>query len=139
MKNITEILREKKLKKTPLRVAIVKIFASIQKPISIASLEKLLHQHQFSPNQTSLYRQIETLVQHNIIQSIILKNSTAYYELQAHHHHHFICEKCHIITCLDTEYLEKMLHALEKKLTTQGMSISSHQLSFHGKCKLCTS
>ncbi|HIQ57037.1 TPA: transcriptional repressor [Candidatus Gracilibacteria bacterium] len=138
MKNISEFLREKKLKKTPLRVAILEIFSSIQKPITISYLEKILHQHQFSPNQTSLYRQIETLVQHNIVQSIILKNSTAYYELQAHHHHHFICEKCHIITCLDTQDLEQTLHSVEKKLIEQGMSISSHQVSFHGKCKTCT-
>ena len=138
MKNILEFLREKNLKKTPLRVAILEIFSSIEKPITISTLEKTLHQYPFSSNQTSIYRQIETLVQHNIIQSIILKNSTAYYELQKYHHHHFICEECQDITCLHADELENSIHLVEKKLMNQGVSISSHQVSFHGKCKPCT-
>ncbi len=138
MNTIELFLREKKLKKTPLRVAILEVFSEKKEPITILDLQKKLHQKNFFPNQTSLYRQIETLVESSVLHSVMLKNSTAYYELQAHHHHHFICEKCNAIECIEDKSLENQVHILEKKLKNQGLQISSHQFSFHGKCRLCT-
>lgn len=138
MNDISVFLQEKNLKKTPLRVSIIEIFSAAQEPLTIAQLEKQIQQKGISANQTSLYRQIETLVEKNIVQSLVLKNSTAHYELQKHHHHHFICERCESIECVDDENLEKYIHSFENKLKQRGISISSHQFSFHGKCTSCT-
>lgn len=138
MNTITEFLREKKLKKTPLRVAILEIFLEKKEPITIADLGKFLEKKKFFPNQTSLYRQIESLTEKEILQSLILKNSIAHYELQNHHHHHFVCNTCEKIECVDDETLENEIHTLETKLKKKGMHISSHQFSFHGECQSCT-
>ena len=100
-------------------------------------LEKNLEEKNIFANQTSVYRQVETLTENNILQSIILKNSTGYYELQTHHHHHFICDTCEKIECVEDEALETQIHFLEDKLVQKGMQIDSHQFSFHGKCKQC--
>jgi Fur family zinc uptake transcriptional regulator len=137
MKNIAELLQEKKLKKTPLRIALLEIFEAKKQPLTIADMERLLGENNFSPNQTSLYRQVETLSTANILQMVALKNGVTHYELQTHHHHHFICEECESTKCIDDENLETHIHTLEKKLETMGIRVSSHQFSLRGKCPKC--
>ena len=138
MNDIPNFLQEKGLKKTTLRVSILEVFFEKKEPLTIVELEHFLAVKNVSANQTSLYRQIETLTEHNVLQSVMLKNSTAHYELQTHHHHHFICDSCDGIECIDDNVLESCIHSLERRLIGKGMSISSHQFSFHGQCKKCS-
>jgi Fur family ferric uptake transcriptional regulator len=137
MEDIQKILREKKLKKTPLRLAIIEVFLDIKSPITISALEKNLCKKNIFPNQTSLYRQIDTLIQSNILESIIIKNSIAYYEIKNFHHHHFLCKICEKIECIKDENLEIYIDSLERELNSKGYQMSSHQFSFYGKCKKC--
>lgn len=137
MDNFEEILRHKNLKKTSLRLALLEVFSSQHEPITIGQIEKLLLKKNISQNATSLYRQMEVLVASGIVQSVVLKNSTAYFELQEQHHHHFVCDACQKIECISDDDLEKQIVQLEKKLIQKGFVVSSHQFSFHGKCTQC--
>lgn len=137
MKKIEKILQEKGLKKTPLRLAILEVFLEQKKPISIGILEALLLEKKISPNQTSLYRQIESLSESKILQPIVLKNSATHYELQTSHHHHFVCNTCDKIECVEDPELDAQINLLQEKLQEKGIDISSHQFSFNGTCSGC--
>lgn len=137
MKNFSETLRQKHLKNTPLRVAILEVLSTASSPLSIAHIEGKLQEKNISYNLTSLYRQMESLVIFGLVQSIILSNSVAHFEMQVHHHHHFVCDGCSAILCLEDAEFEDSIHQLEKKLKVKGFSITSHQFSFHGKCHQC--
>lgn len=137
MEKFSELLRQKKLKKTPLRVAILEIFFAQTEPITIVQLEKILAEQNFLQNNTSLYRQMESLTASKIIQSVMLKNSVAHFELQKSHHYHFMCEKCQKIACIEDEDLENEIHKMKKKLSMQGFLVYSHQFSVYGKCQTC--
>lgn len=131
------LFREKKLKKTPLRLAILEVFSGKTEPITIAELQEELKKLDFFPNITSLYRQIETLGKAEILETVMLKSDVAHYEIQQEHHHHFLCTKCERITCVHNGSLEKEIHAFEEKLNQSGIQIAAHHFSFSGRCQKC--
>lgn len=137
MKNIFELLREKELKKTPLRIALLQIFSAEKSPFSVAEIEKKLAKKKLFPNKTSLYRQMETLEEKNILSKTIFTNGVAHYEMHADHHHHFQCDGCQKIECIHDRDIEDAIHALEHELQKKGLSHLSHHFSLSGMCKNC--
>lgn len=132
------LLQERGLRNTPLRRAILEIFSQKRIPLTIPELTEFLAQRSLQPNKTSLYRQVETLLQKNILEEVPLTTGIKHYELSDHHHHHFVCESCADITCISDERLEKDIHSLMKKLAEKGLAITNHQFSLSGLCAQCS-
>jgi len=130
---------KKSVRKSDLRVAMLDTFSRARRPITVPFLQETLEKKGFSPNKTSLYRHLETLVSHGDIEELTLENSISHYELKRHHHHHFVCESCEKIECLEDDHLEKSIHALENELKKKGLNARHHQFSFSGMCKSCLS
>lgn len=137
MKNILELLREKKLKKTPLRIALLEIFSTENVHLSVGEIQKKLAEKNLSPNKTSLYRQMETLEEERILSKTVLPNGVAYYEMRADHHHHFQCDNCQTVECIHDDNIENAIHQLEDTLQKKGLSHLSHHFSLTGTCKNC--
>ncbi len=85
-------------------------------------------------NKTTVYRQIDKLLQENKIIEVELGDGKKRYELKdLKHHHHLVCKKCGNID--DIEIDEKMiLGSLSKKTS---FKIESHSLEFFGTCVNC--
>ncbi len=129
---------QKPSRNTALRQTILDIFQNEQRPLTIPELTKLLDQRGFSPNKTSLYRQMETLSESGNIQKVTLTSNVAHFELaEHHHHHHFVCTDCSSTICLEDESLEAEIAAMEQRLQKQGLTVHEHQFSLAGICNKC--
>jgi len=123
---------------TPVRKGILDILEEKNTPLTIVEIQGFLKEKELFPNKTTLYRQMETLIENNIIESVSLKNAVVHYEKKTSHHHHFFCNDCEDIVCIESEDFEKSTKALEKSLQKNGFLVQRHTFSLEGKCQKCT-
>ena len=94
---------------------------------------------------TTVYRTLELLAEHGLINKFVFGDGRARYELiesseTAKHHHHLICSACKKIIDYDdfineeVELLKKTEKALEKK---HNFKITNHLIQFFGLCENC--
>ena len=50
---------------------------------------------------STVYRNIQQLVQAGVVKKVVLDSKVAVYELASHHHDHFVCEKCERVEVVD--------------------------------------
>jgi Fe2+ or Zn2+ uptake regulation protein len=125
------------MRKTPLYHSVLKLLKEKARPVSVPDLMVSLENQALKPNKTSLYRLLERLHAENLVETVLLDNKTAFYEIKRGHHHHFVCEDCSTIECLADSALEQKIHALEADLASQGLKIKAHQFSLTGQCAAC--
>ncbi len=131
------LVKKKEMKSTPLVVATLEILKQEAKPLSVPILLENLAERDIKPNKTTLYRMLEKLVESKQVESVLLSNKAAHYELTGHHHHHFVCRSCDTVTCIEDEALENKIHDFEKELQKQGLKVDAHQFSISGACQSC--
>ena len=135
--SILQELKEKGFRTTPLRVALLKILLEKSEPSSVQNLLSELEKKDFSPNQATLYRQLETLVEHKIVDRVVLDPKVQLFEISQDHHHHFVCEGCNDVQDVHSEALESAFHQFETLLQKKGLLVGKHELTFFGECQSC--
>lgn len=85
-------------------------------------------------NKTTVYRQIEKLLNDNLIIEVELGDGKKRYELKnLDHHHHLVCKKCGRLE--DIRLNEKViLNEVSKK---SKFKVENHSLEFFGICVNC--
>ena len=137
IENITAQLKEKGCRTTPLRVALLEVLIDVKEPVSVQTLLLKLAEKGFKPNQTTLYRQLDTLVKHGVVDAVILNPKLQLFEIAPEHHHHFVCEGCNEVQDLHSDEIESAFHHFEHELEKRGLSIQKHELTFFGSCQSC--
>lgn len=134
--DIINKLKSKGHRITPAREQIVEIFINSSTPISAGDLIESFRILKIPVNKTTIYRELEFLINQSILQEIEFGEGKKRYELKtAHHHHHIICSNCRKVEDVD---LDVDLHDEEKKIEKQtGFIIQNHSLEFFGLCKNC--
>lgn len=124
---------------TPARGAIVDIFTSSDRPLSVESIRVALTKQKLAVNKTTVYREIEFLLGHDLIRPVNLDSSIKYYEVVTNsHHHHVVCTNCAKFVDVETEGIEEYLEKLEKKLAKKiNFKSVRHSLEFFGECINC--
>ncbi len=124
-------LKELGLRMTPIRKNIVEILYQAKSPLSVGDILTRL-----KANKTTVYREMDSLLYHGLLNSIDLGDGTKRYELSTKgHHHHLICIKCKSITELhlaDDFTKEEALIASQEKF-----KVLRHALEFFGLCQSC--
>ncbi len=85
----------------------------------------------------SVYRVLETLADHRLVQRIDLADGVARYEPaqpDGHHHHHLVCDDCGRVEPFSDASLE---HALERVAGRLGYSMDAHEVVMRGACDQC--
>ncbi|NMB98369.1 MAG: transcriptional repressor [Clostridiaceae bacterium] len=104
---IAEIFREKNLKKTTPRVAIVGILLCASHPLSENDIKDKMG---YMYDRSTFYRTIQTLIDVKIIHRIVVDNTNVRYAInnldydEVEHpksHAHFYCRKCENVICMD--------------------------------------
>lgn len=104
--NPEEILRHHELKATPQRIAVLKVFASKKKVLSLAEIAKTLGEF----DRITLYRTLNSFEENGLIHKIPDHSGNANYALckhdSVHHTHddnhvHFKCTSCNLTVCLE--------------------------------------
>jgi Fe2+ or Zn2+ uptake regulation protein len=138
--NITSILQDLKGKgcrTTPLRMALLEILLQEKEPLSVQKLLAELTRKDLHPNQASLYRQLETLVEHKVVDRVVLDPKVQLFEIAHEHHHHFVCKGCNDVQDVHSDDLESAFHKFENILKKKGLFVGKHELTFFGECQSC--
>lgn len=85
-------------------------------------------------NKTTVYRQIDKLLEDCVISEVNFGDGKKRYELKSlEHHHHLICRKCDKLE--DVSFEEKDF--LNKIKVRTNFKITDHSLEFFGYCSNC--
>jgi Fur family transcriptional regulator, ferric uptake regulator len=132
-------LKEKGYRYSRLRELMLQIIEKSEKPINVNNILENLLNFDLKPNKTSVYREIETLLQEKIIRQIDLLDGFKRYEINLHSqgtgHSHFVCTDCGDTKCLE---LANELNSLETQIEQKfKFTINQRVLEFFGLCEKC--
>lgn len=131
---VNALLKAKNLKVTVARQDILSLFFDSKKPLHVGDLKKKNSLKEV--NESSLYRNIQKLIEADIIQEVPSSGDFKLYEIIAanKHHHHIACTKCKEVQCLTDCTIGHQLKAMAAKI---GFEVSSHSLELFGLCPKC--
>lgn len=138
---VLEKLRDAGLRYTLLKDKILDVFKTADCPLTVPELSKQLKKKRFYPHKTSLYRELEALVNIGLLEEMQLHEGVQSFELKEenNHHHHFICRNCNDVIDFKNEKVENALVATVQGLRRKGHEIDDHQLNLYGLCNTCQS
>jgi Fur family ferric uptake transcriptional regulator len=85
----------------------------------------------------SVYRVLDTLVEHGLVQRVDVGDGIVRYEPlrnDAEHHHHLVCDDCGKVERFVDPRLERAIHDVEER---SGYSVSAHEVVLRGACADC--
>lgn len=128
-------LKNKGFRLTKVRKAIIEELDLSRKPLSAGELIELLDKHGLKPHKTSVYREINFMLEQEIINRVTFGERQDRFELAAlEHHHHAICQNCGEIEDIDCG---EGIRQIEEMLNKQKFKVSNHLIEFFGLCKNC--
>lgn len=128
------LLKEKKLKVTPARIAILQAFSETCHPHNAESLAATLAGT--SINLVTIYRALGSLAEVSIIKKIDLRKDSIYYELAEHHHHHIVCTECGAVEGFEVCQIEQLSKDVLKS-SRMFTRVQQHSLELFGICNTC--
>ncbi|MBN2016632.1 MAG: transcriptional repressor [Candidatus Cloacimonetes bacterium] len=136
MEKYLEILKQKKLKKTPKRLEILRIMQQSNSYFSPLELRDLLKEKFNKVGLPTVYRILQQFQEIGIASSIQKEDNQLYYFLcsSQHDHHHFICRKCHKVSCVEYCNFDAIKQLVEDQLKSKA---ESHILQIEGLCRDC--
>jgi len=116
------------------KVALRQAFEKVGRPLSPEEVWEVASKQVKGLGLATVYRNIKSLVEDNVIVPVELINEAPRYEIAGKgHHHHFRCNDCDKVF-----ELEGCIHNVEK-LVPRGYKVQVHHLVFYGSCKECNS
>jgi len=126
------------------REALLDLLAKTEKHLSADEIYFAVNKKYPNIGLATIYRNLELLIQMNLISKIDIGDGKARYELtngpKSIHHHHLICRNCGEIINY-TDYIDEEIELLKK--TEKGLSkkynfkVESHSIRFFGLCSKC--
>ncbi len=136
MEHCQQQLKEKGYKFTNQRKTIIEIFLSSQKHLlTAAQIYDETRQKNLPLNYSTVYRNLETLLECGLVKRVSLQDGTASYEYNRHqHHHHLICLKCHDAEMIDYCPYEDINRYIQEHTTFYPVE---HRFEIYGYCEKC--
>ncbi len=133
--DIEKILKDKKLKITPQRKAILEAFKKDKDVMDANTLFGEVLKLVPDINFSTVYRNLDTLVSKDILCKISRSSGGDLFKIRrdSKHHHHLICSSCGAVTSIEFCPLE----SIENELKGLGFSPEDHSFEIYGKCKKC--
>lgn len=129
-------LREKSLRVTPVREAIVKAVVTRKGHFHIDEVVQDLRAKGVDASRAAVYRALPLLVEAGLIQPTILSGNGHYYETSVGraHHDHLVCSGCDKVVEFQFEAFEILQREVAAK---HGFELTSHLHELIGICKEC--
>ena len=89
----TELLKQAKLKATPQRLCVLKILSNHAHP-TIDELYKQIKTEYPSISLATVYKNLNTLINENLVVEVNSPNQNAKYDIYEHPHIHLVCSNC---------------------------------------------
>lgn len=129
-----ELIKNKGLRVTPARVAVLDVLYQTGKPLDISQIYEYVLKRHVDADQATIYRIIENFMQKGIISKLQFQEKKFFYEVVRDDHHHAVCRKCakiEDVSKCNSKRLEKEIFQLT------GFSVESHSMEFYGLCREC--
>lgn len=117
------------LKATPARLCILATLRQQNQPMSA---KELLTQNP-SLDLSTIYRCVQLLSEHGLLQTLTWDGDKAIYYTLGGHHHYMMCKNCHKLEPMDTCPLSWQNSVCQQS----GFQITEHKLEFYGYCAEC--
>lgn len=143
MKNLNEkieIFKEKcrkvNLALTVQRLAVYVYLAGTTSHPSADRVYEVIHQEYPTISRTSVYRILETFVQHGLIMKLVHPGSNARYDGNPIRHHHLICTECESIFDIENEGETPDIETDPPQFVGD-FEINGYSIIFTGICSKC--
>jgi len=136
LRKIEDILKKKKLKITPTRLAIIHLMSQKHRLFTVDELvRELFLKNKKKYDWVTVYRNLQTFYKSGLIDETDFGDGLSRYEWNHgdDHHHHVVCKKCKKIKILPHCNLSEF----EKNVFKLGFTNIHHRLEFFGTCKDC--
>jgi Fur family zinc uptake transcriptional regulator/Fur family ferric uptake transcriptional regulator len=135
MMNIDEMLKQKQLKVTPQRKAILTVLERSESVLSAQELFREVLELLPGTNFSTIYRNLDTLLSRGLLCRIPRENGGDLYEIRREegHHHHVICKGCGASIPVDFCPMETLNCQLEE----YGFTPTEHHFEVYGLCSKC--
>jgi len=129
-------LKEKGLKFTPEREAILETVFSLHRHFDVEELYDILRVNSKNISRATIYRTIPLLIESHLIQETMhCTGNTKYEHVYGHEHHdHIICIKCGSIIEFCDDRIENLQEEICKKFKFKAVE---HRLGIKGYCIEC--
>jgi Fur family ferric uptake transcriptional regulator len=135
--HVRAVLVREGLKRGGARERVIELLASQPCALSVVEIEDALRAQGRVPGRASIYRVLELLVEHGLVERVELGDGQSRFE-RAHpsgaHHHHLVCEQCGRLVAFDDPGLERAIDRLSERL---GVRVESHDVLLRGACGRC--
>lgn len=133
-----QLIREKGLRATPARIAILEVFARRKEPLNAKKVlaELWMNKSCADIDEVTVFRNLEALKKVELLRIVDLRRDSAYFELEKNHHHHVVCTNCERIEEFENEKIEKIISDIVKK-TSKFINVKEHSMEFFGLCRNC--
>jgi Fur family transcriptional regulator, ferric uptake regulator len=105
--------------------------------LSAAELREAVNASGWEIGLASVYRTLDVLVEHGLVQRVDLGDGIARYEpvhASREHHHHLVCDDCGRVEPFVDPGLERSIERVE---ATSGYHVSAHDVVLRGACNDC--
>lgn len=133
--SFTEYLRNKKLRRTPERYAILDRICELSEHFYVESLHSKLEQNGFHVSKATVYNTMELLVDCGLVRRHQFNNQPAQYERVTGpgNHHHLICTQCGKVKEMKDPDIMRMMNS--RRYTA--FSAAYFAIYVYGVCSRC--
>jgi Fur family ferric uptake transcriptional regulator len=123
------------LKRGGARERVIELLAGQPCALTAVEIEEALRERGRPTARASIYRVLELLAEHGLVERVEVGDGQARFERAGdHHHHHLVCEQCGRLVAFDDPGLERAIDGLSDRL---GVRVSSHDVLLRGACERC--
>lgn len=135
MEKYVELLKEKGLKLTHHRLAILKYISDHRNHPTAEQIYNYLKKSDPGLSRTTIYNNLETLTNTHIIKQLTICPTEHHYDFNDTMHHHFICKDCGAIFDIDIQCPAES--KIKKYVISQGHRIDEVHGYLKGLCRDC--
>jgi Fur family ferric uptake transcriptional regulator len=135
--HVRTVLAGAGLKRGGARARIVDLLAGQPCALTAVEIEDALRGQGRPTGRGSIYRVLELLVEHGLVERVEVGDGQARFERVrpgGDHHHHLVCERCGRLVAFDDPGLERAIDRLSERL---GVRVDSHDVLLRGACRKC--
>jgi Fur family ferric uptake transcriptional regulator len=135
--NARSVLREAGYHKGAARDEVIELLARQDCALSALEIEDALRSGGRGVGRASIYRVLELLQEHGLVNRLELGDGIARYELvdpAGEHHHHLVCDECGKLVPFHDRDLERSIERLSQRL---GFRTDDHEVVLRGSCDRC--
>jgi Fur family ferric uptake transcriptional regulator len=135
--HVHHVLSREGLKRGGARERVIELLADQSCALSAVEIEDSLRSRGHPAGRASIYRVLELLVEHGLVERVAVGDGQARFEPadpSGEHHHHLVCDHCGRLVAFDDPGLERAIDSLSDRL---GVKIESHDVLLRGACERC--